>query len=318
MKDKTVLITGGTGSFGKTVGKHLLKNNTKKVIVYSRDEEKQWRMKHVEGYRDFAYIVGDVRDKDRLLYAMRDVDIVFHAAALKQVPICEFNPDEAMKTNILGSKNVCDAAIQSGVERVVALSTDKAVNPINTMGLSKAFMEKIVCSYNMIKSDTIFCCTRYGNVLGSRGSVIPFFVSRIKNDMSLTITDPNMTRFVMSLDEAVDLVFYAMQNAKGGEIFVKKAPACTVDFIADSLIKYYNKNTQKEVIGIRPGEKIHETLVNEFEYRRSEQNENFFTIYPEYKDFTLIDSQEYRSDNTRLITDYEEFIRVIKEAGIQL
>jgi len=249
---------------------------------------------------------------------MKDVDIVFHAAALKQVPACESYPDEALKTNIVGSKNVCDAAIQSGVGRVIALSTDKAVNPINAMGISKAFMEKIVCSYNSDNLDTIFCCTRYGNVLGSRGSVIPFFIDRIKSEKSITITDPTMTRFVMNLDEAVELVIYAMNHGSGGEIFVKKAPACTVDFMASSLIKYYGSSSKKEIIGVRPGEKTHETLVNEFEYKRSIQNDDFFTIYPEYQHKGLIGGDEYRSNNTHMITEYDDFIDIIKKAGIEL
>ena len=278
LKNQTVLVTGGTGSFGNKVAAYLAGQSPKKIIIYSRDEKKQYEMQ--KQHPDYHYVIGDVRDKDRLSQACRGVNLIFHAAALKHVPACENYPFEAVKTNIIGSNNVCEAAILNGVEKVVALSTDKAVKPINAMGLSKSMMEKIVCSQNQQEIGTIFCCVRYGNVMGSRGSVIPFFRQLLSDKKPLTITDEKMTRFMMTLDESVDLVLYAMKNAVGGEVFVKKAPACLVTDLARSMIKKYGDGdiSKIKVVGIRPGEKIDEVLVNEYEIRRSQENEEFFTV----------------------------------------
>ena len=311
LENSTILITGGTGSFGSQVAAHLLKQNVKQIIIYSRDEAKQVEMQ--KRFPDFRYVIGDVRDFPRLKEAMIGVDYVFHAAALKHVPPCENYPYEAVKTNIVGSENVCQAAKANGIKTVVALSTDKAVNPVNAMGISKAMMEKIVCSQNLYDKKTIFCCVRYGNLMGSRGSVIPIFRKQIATGKPITVTIPQMTRFLMTLDQSVDLVFHAMTKATGGEIFVRKASACTVQALAETMrFKYSDKgeNHPIEIIGIRPGETIHETLVNEYEMRRIKESDNYFTIYPEYKIPKDITSQklgvEYTSENTNQLQNYSD------------
>ena len=250
-----------------------------------------------------------------------ELNFIFHAAALKHVPACENYPYEAVKTNIIGSNNVCEAAIYNHVEKVVALSTDKAVKPINAMGLSKSMMEKIVCSQNQQSIGTVFCCVRYGNVMGSRGSVIPFFRQLLADKKLLTITDDKMTRFMMTLDESVDLVLYAMKNAVGGEVFVKKSPACLVTDLARTMIKKYGDGdiSRIKTVGIRPGEKIDEVLVNEYEIRRSEENEDFFIVSPEYRPFTenhkYTSGYEYTSANTRQLTDYSEIADLLTRMG---
>jgi FlaA1/EpsC-like NDP-sugar epimerase len=320
LKDKVILITGGTGSFGSRVATHLLKRNVKQIRIYSRDEKKQVEMqKH---FPDFRYIIGDVRDIERLKEALQGVDYVFHAAALKHVPPCENYPLEAVKTNILGSQNVCQAAEFNGVKTVVALSTDKAVKPVNAMGISKAMMEKIVCSQNLYDKKTIFCCVRYGNVMGSRGSVIPLFRKQIEASEPITITVPNMTRFLMTLDQSVDLVFHAMTNAKGGEILVRKAPACTVKALAETMrLKYSPQREQHPIVvtGIRPGEKIHEILVNEYEMQRITESDNYFTIHPEYcipqKTTTKKLGEEYTSENTDQLTEFSEMGNLLEQIG---
>lgn len=319
LKNQTVLVTGGTGSFGNKVAAYLAGQSPKKIIIYSRDEKKQYEMQ--KQHPDYHYIIGDVRDKDRLSQACRGVNLIFHAAALKHVPACENYPFEAVKTNIIGSNNVCEAAILNGVEKVVALSTDKAVKPINAMGLSKSMMEKIVCSQNQQEIGTIFCCVRYGNVMGSRGSVIPFFRQLLSDKKPLTITDEKMTRFMMTLDESVDLVLYAMKNAVGGEVFVKKAPACLVTDLAKSMIKKYGDGdiSNIKVVGIRPGEKIDEVLVNEYEIRRSQENEEFFTVSPEYRPFAenhkYTSGYEYTSANTKQLTAHTEITDLLSRMG---
>jgi UDP-N-acetylglucosamine 4,6-dehydratase/5-epimerase len=295
----TILVTGGTGSFGNRVAAHLLRQNPAQIRIYSRDEKKQWEM--ARQFPGFRYIIGDVRDPGRLKEAMRGVDMVFHAAALKQVPSCEDYPWEAVKTNIAGSQNVCEAAIGAGVKRVVALSTDKAVKPVNAMGMSKAMMEKIVCSQNLFESPTVFSCVRYGNVMGSRGSVIPLFRQLIDEGKPLTITVPHMTRFMLTLDQSVDLVLHALTAAQGGEIFVRKAPACTV-------------------VGIRPGEKIHEVLVNEYEMLRMTEDSAYYTIHPEYRARPKAPSsehlgEEYTSGNTHRLTRHEEISALLDAIG---
>jgi len=319
LSNQTVLVTGGTGSFGNKVAKYLKGMSPKKIIIYSRDEKKQYEMqKH---HPDYHYIIGDVRDKDRLTQACEGVDFIFHAAALKHVPACESYPYEAVKTNIMGSYNVCEAAIYNGVKKVVALSTDKAVKPINAMGLSKSMMEKIVCSQNQGNINTIFSCVRYGNVMGSRGSVIPFFKKLIGEKKPLTITDAKMTRFMMTLDESVELVLYAMKNAKGGEVFVKKAPACLMTDLAKTMIKKYGNGdtSQIKVVGVRPGEKIDEVLVNEYEIRRSKENHDFFIVYPEYRPYeenhTYPSGYEYTSANTRQLTEYDSISELLDKMG---
>jgi FlaA1/EpsC-like NDP-sugar epimerase len=308
LRNAKILITGGTGSFGNRVAHFLTDHNPAEIRIFSRDEKKQWEM-HLR-YPDFSYIIGDVRDAQRLSDAMRDVDYVFHAAALKQVPSCEFYPFEAVKTNVIGSHNVCAAARDAGVKTVVALSTDKAVKPVNAMGMTKAIMEKIVCSQNIVSGDTIFCCVRYGNVMGSRGSVIPLFRQQITADSPITLTVPHMTRFLMTLDESVDLVMHAMLQARGGEVFIKKAPACTVRDLAEAMrLKYSPRGAQHpiETVGIRTGEKIHEVLVNEYEMQRAKEEVSYFTIAPEWRNSGTNSSKppgvEYTSENTTRLSD---------------
>ena len=317
--NQVILVTGGTGSFGNKVANYLKNFNPKKIIIYSRDEKKQYEMQKL--YPDYHYMIGDVRDKERLMQACKGVDFIFHAAALKHVPACENYPYEAVKTNIIGSNNLCEAAIRNGVKKVVTLSTDKAVKPVNAMGISKSMMEKIVCSQNQQEIDTVFSCVRYGNVMGSRGSVIPFFLKLVKEKRSLPVTDPKMTRYMMTLDESVDLVLYAMQHAIGGEIFVRKAPACLVTDLAKTMIKKYGDGNidNINIVGIRPGEKIDEVLVNEYEIRRSVENEQFFVVHPEYRPFVentaYASGYEYTSANTSQLTAYNDIADLLERMG---
>lgn len=318
-----ILITGGTGSFGNRIAEYLLSREPAQIRIYSRDEKKQWEMRRT--FPQFRYIIGDVRDADRLMEAMVGVDYVFHAAALKQVPSCEEYPLEAFKTNVQGSQNVCEAARANRIKTFVALSTDKAVKPVNAMGMSKAMMEKIVCSQNIYQTETVFCCVRYGNVMGSRGSVIPMFRGLIEEDRPLTITVPHMTRFLMTLDQSVDLVLHAMECAKGGEIFVRKAPACTVMKLAEAMSWKYSKHGRHhpiETSGIRPGEKIHETLVNEYEIQRVQEKPDYFAIYPEYRVNGHLTPKplgtEYTSENTAQMNDLNEIGALLDAAGKHL
>lgn len=317
----TILITGGTGSFGNRVARHLLDLNPAQIRIFSRDEKKQWEMQR--RWPQFRYIIGDVRDAGRLDEAMSGVQYVFHAAALKQVPSCESYPLEAIKTNILGTQNICSTARAAGVKTVVALSTDKAVKPVNAMGTSKAMMEKLVCSQNQFGGSTTFCCVRYGNVMGSRGSVIPLFLRQIQENVPLTLTVPHMTRFLMTLDQSVDLVFHAMTMAQGGEIFVRKAPACTVQTLAEAMRRKYSPqgtNHPIQEVGIRPGEKIHEILVNEYELQRVSESETYFTIHPEYRLPEELTPQalgsEYSSENTRRLETFDEITPLLDAAGV--
>jgi FlaA1/EpsC-like NDP-sugar epimerase len=273
-------------------------------------------------YPGFRYIVGDVRDSERLMEAMAGVDFVFHAAALKQVPSCENYPLEAFKTNVLGTHHACQAARANKVKTFVALSTDKAVKPVNAMGISKAMMEKLVCSHNMYDDQTVFCCVRYGNVMGSRGSVIPLFRAEIEKDLPLTLTVPSMTRFLLSLDQSVELVLHAMTEAQGGEIFVRKAPACTVGALAEAMCRKYSPRGLEhpiEICGIRPGEKLHEILVNEYEMQRVREDADFFVIYPEYRINGHLTpkplGEEYTSENTRQLTDMPEIMALLDAMG---
>jgi len=264
---KTLLITGGTGSFGNAVLNRALKTDIGEIRIFSRDEKKQDDMRHdfqarmPELAEKISFYIGDVRDLQSVKNAMHGVDFIFHAAALKQVPSCEFFPVEAVKTNVLGTENVLTAAIDEGVQSVICLSTDKAAYPVNAMGTSKAMMEKVIVAKSRTTDKTKICCTRYGNVLCSRGSVVPLWIEQIKNGQPITITEPNMTRFIMSLDEAVDLVLFAFENGESGDILVQKAPACTINTLAEAVCELFNEDTQIKVIGIRHGEKMYETLL---------------------------------------------------------
>ena len=316
----TILITGGTGSFGNRVAAHLLKQSPAQIRIFSRDEKKQWEMQ--QAFPQFQYLVGDVREEARLEEAMAGVDLVFHAAALKHVPSCEKFPYEAYKTNVGGSQNACRTARAAGVKTFVALSTDKAVKPLNAMGTSKAMMEKLVCSQNQNGGDTKFCCVRYGNVMGSRGSVIPLFKRQIENDEPLTLTVPEMTRFLMTLDQSVGLVLHAMQHALGGEIFVRKSPACTIANLAEAVrrkLSPQGADHPVNVTGIRPGEKLHETLVNEYEMQRISEEELFYAIHPEYRvpDHRTAQSlgTEYTSANTQQLDSADDIESLLDKMG---
>jgi UDP-glucose 4-epimerase len=279
-KNKVLLITGGTGSFGNAVLNKFINSDLKEIRIFSRDEKKQEDMRIHYKSDKLKFYIGDVRDFNSVNQAMVGVDYVFHAAALKQVPSCEFYPMEAVKTNILGAENVLEAAYQNKVGKTIVLSTDKAVYPINAMGLSKAMMEKLMVSKSRLQSEetNVFCATRYGNVMASRGSVIPLFVSQIKNDQPITITDPNMTRFLMSLEQSVELVLYAFENAKPGDIFVQKAPASTILDLALALKKIFNADNEIKVLGTRHGEKLYETLLNREEMVKAEDMGNFYRV----------------------------------------
>jgi len=282
IENKTILVTGGTGSFGNAVADKLLTLNPKQVIIFSRDEKKQFDMGNKYNDNRLRFVIGDVRDKETINYAMKGVDLVFHAAALKQVPSCEFFPMEAIRTNALGAYNVCNAAIDNNVEKVVVLSTDKAVYPMNVMGMTKALMERIMIAVSREKrSKTVLCGTRYGNVMYTRGSVIPFFVDLIKKGKPLKITDESMTRFMMSLDQSIDLIFYALTNGQDGEIYVRKSPAANIGDLAKAITSVFSYTGGIEKIGIRPGEKKHEILVSQEELSRTEDCGEYYKIIPE-------------------------------------
>lgn len=279
---KTILITGGTGSFGSTVLTTLLSLAPAKIIVFSRDEKKQFDMRQGISDTRLEFRIGDVRDRHSVDKAMRRVDLVFHAAALKQVPTGEFFPLELVKTNILGSVNVIDSATEAGVERVVVLSTDKAVYPINVMGLTKALMEKVMMAdARVIRTKTILCGVRYGNVMYSRGSVIPLFVGQLKAKQPLTLTHPEMTRFLLPLSQSVDLVLYALANGQPGDLFVRRAPAATMSTLASAIQRVFGVQNEVAVIGVRGGEKMHETLVSAEELSRAEDLGNYYRVLPE-------------------------------------
>jgi len=310
-KDKTLLITGGTGSFGNAVVKHFLNFDIKEIRIFSRDEKKQYDMRQHYKNDKLKFYIGDVRDLQSIRNAMCGVDYVFHAAALKQVPTCEFFPLEAVKTNILGTDNVLTAAIEYGVKKVICLSTDKAAYPINAMGISKAMMEKVFIakSKTVDPNKTLICGTRYGNVMASRGSVIPLFIEQIKSGQPLTVTNPNMTRFLMTLEEAVELVVFAFKNAEAGDILVQKAPASTIGDLAQAIKELFNANNEIKIIGTRHGEKRYETLLTKEEYIRAEDLGKFYRVpadkrdlnYDKYfieGDYMLSLEQEYNSDNT--------------------
>jgi UDP-N-acetylglucosamine 4,6-dehydratase len=308
-KKKILLITGGTGSFGNAVLDRFLKtDHFKEIRIFSRDEKKQDDMRTKYKNDKIKFYIGDVRDYGSVEIAMTGVDYVFHAAALKQVPSCEFFPMEAVKTNIFGTQNVLNAAIFHKIKKVVCLSTDKAAYPINAMGISKALMEKVAIASSRNNSETIICLTRYGNVMASRGSVIPLFVSQLKENKSITITDPKMTRFMMSLDEAVELVLFAFKNAKPGDLFVNKAPAASIIDLANAIKNIFKSNNKIKIIGTRHGEKIHETLCTREEMLKAEDMGNFYRIPADNRDLNYnkffeegksMDSVEnYNSSNT--------------------
>tara|TARA_R110002167_G_scaffold139426_4_gene326998 strand:- start:194 stop:1222 length:1029 start_codon:yes stop_codon:yes gene_type:complete len=308
--NQTLLITGGTGSFGNAVLRRFADSDIREVRIFSRDEKKQDDMRKRYGNSKIKFYVGDVRDYQSVKNAVHGADYIFHAAALKQVPACEFHPMEAVKTNILGTENVLEAALECGVERVVCLSTDKAVYPINAMGISKAMMEKVVVAKSRNRSETIISATRYGNVMASRGSVIPLFVEQIKAGKALSITDPSMTRFMMTLDEAVDLVMYAFANAKPGEIYVQKAPAATIETLARALVSLLGvPNHEIQIIGTRHGEKRFEALLSREEMVAAIDLGDYYCIPPDQRDLNyekfveqgetkISDAVDYNSDNT--------------------
>jgi len=296
--NKVLLITGGTGSFGHTVLRRLLNSDLREIRILSRDEKKQDDMRKKYNNARIKFYIGDVRDYQSVLNAVRGVDFIFHAAALKQVPSCEFHPMEAVKTNVMGTENVLEAAIASGVKRVVCLSTDKAVYPINAMGISKAMMEKVAVAKSRITDHTTICATRYGNVMASRGSVIPLFVEQILQGTPLSITDPNMTRFMMTLDDAVDLVLYAFNHGRPGDIFVQKSPAATVETLAKALCGLLKVPEHPiHIIGTRHGEKLYEALMSREERVAAEDLGNYFRIPPDMRDLNYgkyVDQGEVR------------------------
>jgi UDP-N-acetylglucosamine 4,6-dehydratase/5-epimerase len=312
-KNKTLMITGGTGSFGNAVLKHFINTDISEIIIFSRDEKKQEDLRIKYKSDKLNFIIGDVRDFESINKAMHGVDYVFQAAALKQVPTCEFYPMQAVKTNILGSENVLEAATRNNVKKVVVLSTDKAVYPINTMGMTKAIMEKLAISKardpRLKENDGVICATRYGNVMASRGSIIPLFISQIKEGKPLTVTEPEMTRFMMSLDESVNLVLYAFKNARPGDLFVQKSPATTIITLANALKEIFNADNEIQIIGSRHGEKMFETLCGKEEMSKADDLGDYYRIPADMRDMNytkylqedgprLIDT-EYNSNNTK-------------------
>ena len=308
LKDKILLITGGTGSFGNAVLDKFLDSELKEIRIFSRDEKKQHDMRVKYNNPKIKFFIGDVRSKESIVSAIQNVNYIFHAAALKQVPSCEFFPIEAVKTNVLGTDNVLSLAIENEVEKVICLSTDKAVYPINAMGVSKAMMEKTFVAKSRTSAKTIICGTRYGNVMASRGSVIPHFYNQIINGNEITVTDPNMTRFMMTLEDAVDLVLYAFNNGESGDIFVQKSPAATIGLLAQTLRKMYNSKVDIKNIGIRHAEKMHETLLSREERLVSEDLGNYYRVPADNRDLNynkyFIEGvknnvlEEYNSSNT--------------------
>jgi len=314
--NKILLIVGGTGSFGNAVLNHFINYKLKEIRIFSRDEKKQEDMRRKYNNPKIKFYIGDVRDYQSLNTPMKNVDYVFHAAALKQVPSCEFFPMEAVKTNIIGANNVLECAIENNVRKVIVLSTDKAVNPINTMGMTKAVMERIMVSKSRDSINTVFCGTRYGNVLASRGSVIPLFIEQIISKNPITITNPEMTRFAMTLEESVKLVVYAMTHGKQGDIFVQKAPAFTIKDLAIALKELYNSDAKIVYIGSRHAEKLYETLINKEEMIRVKDKKDFYIIPSDARDLNygfyinngskkLTISNEYNSHNTKKLSIQE-------------
>ena len=318
-KDKTLLITGGTGSFGNAVLRRFLDSDLKEIRIFSRDEKKQDDMRKFYKNPKLKFYLGDVRDVNSVVDVMRGVDYVFHAAALKQVPSCEFHPMQAVKTNVVGTENVLNCAIDAGVKKVIVLSTDKAVYPINAMGISKAMMEKVAVakSRNLDDEQITICCTRYGNVMASRGSVIPLFIDQIRQGKEITITDPNMTRFMMSLDQAVELVLFAFKHGKNGDIFVQKAPAATIELLANTIKNMLGRPDHTvKIIGTRHGEKLYESLLTKEEMVRAVDMGDYYRIPADNRDLNyskyfeegedvITQATEYHSHNTRRLDEEE-------------
>jgi UDP-N-acetylglucosamine 4,6-dehydratase len=304
--NKVLMITGGTGSFGNAVLKRFLSTDVREIRIFSRDEKKQEEMRIALSNEKLKFYIGDIRNCDSIHQAMKGVNYVFHAAALKQVPSCEFYPMEAVRTNVLGAENVMNAAITQGVERVVVLSTDKAVYPINAMGVSKAMMEKLMVAKARMQNqgETLLCATRYGNVMASRGSVIPLFVSQIKEGKAVTVTDPSMTRFLMSLDDSVDLVLHAFEHGQQGDIFVQKAPASTVADLATALLQLFGASTSPRIIGTRHGEKLFETLVSREEMARVDDMGGYYRVPADNRDLNYA---KYFSDGEEKISHLEDY-----------
>jgi len=338
MKDKILLITGGTGSFGEAILRRFLKTDIGEIRIFSRDELKQDDMRRFYNNDKLKFYIGDVRDKNSIDDAMRGVNYVFHAAALKQVPSCEFYPLQAVKTNVIGTENLLNSAIEAKVEKVIVLSTDKAVYPINAMGISKAMMERVVAAKGRNVNSTMIACTRYGNVMASRGSVIPLFIEQIRQGLPMTLTDPKMTRFMMSLDQAVDLVLFAFENGKSGDIFVQKAPAATVELLAYTLKNLLGRpENVVKVIGTRHGEKLYETLLTKEEMVKAVDMNDYYCIPADTRDLNynkfvddgkevITQSHEYHSHNThqlnenelkQLLLNLHEIQNELKEFGVK-
>jgi UDP-N-acetylglucosamine 4,6-dehydratase len=322
LNGKTIVVTGGTGSFGKTLVKKLLDTSVGKIRVFSRDENKQDIMRQELLNPKLEFYIGDIREKGALDVCFSDSDFVFHAAALKQVPSCEYFPFEAVKTNIIGSQNVLDSSIKNNIKNVVMLSTDKAVMPINAMGISKSMMEKLTFTYGFNQNahiKTIFNVTRYGNVMGSRGSVIPIFISKMLNNQEISVTDPQMTRFMMSLEESVNLVLFALNNGKQGELFVQKAPSASIETLVLALEKILNVKAKIKLIGFRHGEKLHETLLSADEAMRSQDLGEYFRVKPDNRDLNYTsnnfnslreDKEEFNSFNSKILS-VDELVEVL-------
>ena len=323
-KDKTIVITGGTGSFGNAVLNRFLDSDIKEIRIFSRDEKKQHDMRVKYNNSKIKFYIGDVRNESSLRDVMIGVDYVFHAAALKQVPSCEFYPIEAVNTNVIGTENVLNAAISNGISKVVCLSTDKAVYPINAMGVSKAMMEKVFVAKSRNSKNTIITGTRYGNVMSSRGSVIPHFIEQIKSEKPITVTDPDMTRFMMTLDNAVELVIYAFKNGKSGDIFVQKSPASTIGELASILKEIYKSDVKINQIGIRHAEKMHETLLSKEEFLNADDLGDYFRIEADNRDLNYNKyfeigrdkkiNEEYNSFNTKRLSK-KELIDLLASIG---
>jgi len=324
-KNKILLITGGTGSFGNAVLKKFLDSEISEIRILSRDEKKQHDMRVTYNNPKIKFFIGDVRDKQSLISVVKGVDFIFHAAALKQVPSCEFFPIEAVKTNVLGTENVLSVAIENNVKKVICLSTDKAVYPINAMGTSKAMMEKVFVAKSRTSDSTVICGTRYGNVMASRGSVIPHFYDQIKSKKDITVTDPKMTRFMMTLDDAVNLVLFAFENGNSGDIFVQKSPSTTIGELAFTMKKIYNSSVEIKNIGIRHAEKVHETLLSKEERMVCEELKEYFRIPSDNRDLNynkyfsegqrnLSQIEEYNSFNTNRLSE-EELIKLLSSIG---
>ncbi len=333
-KNKILMITGGTGSFGNAVVRKFLDTDIKEIRIFSRDEKKQDDMRKYYSNKKLTFYIGDVRDSLSLDNAMVGVDFLFNAAALKQVPSCEFYPLEAVKTNVIGVENVLNSAVKAGVKKIIALSTDKAVYPINAMGTSKAMMEKVVIakSRNIDSEHTTICCTRYGNVMASRGSVIPLFINQLNNNQNLTITNPEMTRFMMSLDDAVDLVLFAFKNGENGDIFVQKSPAATIGLLANTLKKLSgNKKSEVKIIGTRHGEKLYESLLTVEEMAKAEDLKSYYRVPADNRDLNydkyfekgekkISKAIDYNSNNTEQLDEKEltKILLELKEIDISL